>query len=91
MRLIEEDIYQIITDENHFTFKKVDSIALKLGYNSTDKRRIKSGIIYVINEVVNTIGDTYLTYNEIYNYLNRVLSLIIDTDNFYESLVSLIY
>ena len=90
LRMIDEDIYQIINEDTNFTFKKVDSIALKLNYNNDDDRRIKSGIIYVINEVINTIGDTYLSSEEIYNYLNRALLIMVDTDKFNTCLTGLI-
>jgi len=90
LRLVDEDIYQLIDAERNFNFKKIDVIALKLGYLKDDIRRIKGGIIYVINEVVNTIGDTYLSFDETYNYLNRALLLTIDIEVFNKALTELI-
>lgn len=90
LNIIDEDIYQIINEDTSFTFKKVDTIALRLNYANDDDRRIKSGIIYVFNEVINTIGDTYLLCEEVYNYLNRALLIIVDTNKFNECLTSLI-
>lgn len=90
LRMIDDNIYEIITDDSNFTFKKVDAIALKLNYKNDDVRRIKSGIIYVINEIINTMGDTYLLYDELYNYLNRALLLIVSVDTFNECLNELI-
>ena len=69
--IINNNIYDLIDD--NFYYKKIDMIALKQHYDYLDKRRIKATIIYVISEVVNTIGDTYLLYSDIYDYLIRAL------------------
>jgi len=90
LQMIDDDIYQIINEDTNFTFRKIDAIALKLNYPNNDNRRIKSGILYVINEVVNTIGDTYLSSDEIYNYLNRALLIMVDTNQFNDCLTDLI-
>ena len=74
--LIENNIYDVIDD--NFPFKKIDSVALKLEYPRDDIRRIEASIIYVLNEVSNTVGDTYLTIDLIYHYLERVLGISID-------------
>ena len=71
MDIIEENVYDII-DEN-FNYRKIDTLALKHQYDFFDKRRIKASIIYLFNEVINSIGDSYLLYQEISNYLNRVI------------------
>ena len=71
LEIIENNIYDLI-DEN-FYYKKIDLIALRHKYDFFDKRRIKATIIYVISEVVNDIGDTYLIYSDIYDYLVRAL------------------
>lgn len=78
--VINENIYKIVTEQKEFNFKRIDSLALHMKYDIYDKRRISSGIIYVFSEVINTIGDTYLYYTEIYNYLNRALNININND-----------
>lgn len=86
--IIDNNIYDIIDED--YSYRKIDIIALKMGYLHMDKRRIKASIIYVFDEVINTIGDTYLLYNEIYSYLNRVLLTNIDFDLFHECVSELV-
>lgn len=88
--LIDEDIYNLVNEDTNFGFKKIDNLAIKLDYSNDDIRRIKAGIIYVINEVVNTVGDTYLYKSEIYNYLKRALLVILDEEYFDSAINELI-
>lgn len=71
---VEHDIYELIDEIDEITFSKVDPIALKIGIDATDERRIKACILYVMSELCFKNGDTYLTKEEIYfkmmNYLN---------------------
>ena len=90
IELIDEDIYNLVNEDTNFGFKKIDNLALKLDYSNDDLRRVKAGIIYVINEVVNTVGDTYLYKSEIYNYLKRALLVILEEEYFDGAINSLI-
>ena len=82
--IIQNNVYDVI-DES-FTFKKIDILALRHQYKKLDKRRIKAAILYVFDEIIRIIGDTYLVYEDIYDYLKRVLLLIIDYDLFNDCL-----
>ena len=44
--------------------------------------RIKAGICYVIKEINNSVGDTYLYYEEIKRFLVRVLGVNISEELF---------
>ena len=88
MDLVNDDVYQLIDD--NFTFKKIDTLALKHQYEYDDKRRVKASIIYVFNEVINSIGDTYLSYIDLYNYLKRVILTSISYDYFDSCVIELI-
>lgn len=88
LEIINDNIYDLVDDE--FTYKRIDVLALKHGYLHMDKRRIKATILYVFNEVINSLGDTYLTYNEIYSYLNRALLTNTEFDLFEECVNELI-
>ncbi len=90
IELIDEDIYNLVNEDTGFGFKKIDNLALKLEYANDDLRRVKAGIIYVINEVANTVGDTYLYKSEIYNYLKRALLVILEEEYFDAAINSLI-
>ncbi len=80
--IINNDIYQLVEDIIEINFKKIDSIALKHSMKKDDTRRVKAGIIYVINEVCNTYGHTYLTYEEMFNYTIRCLNNPIGNNDF---------
>ena len=88
LEIIDNNVYNLVDDE--ISYKKIDLLALKHGYLHMDKRRIKASILYVFNEVINTIGDTFLLYNEIYSYLNRVILSNVDFDLFEECISELI-
>jgi len=90
LTLMEEDIYQIYYDNLKIPFKKLDSIFLKLGCSSDDKRRVGAIIIYAFREVCATLGHSYLTKEELYSYSHRASGFDLSTDLFLESLDNLI-
>jgi exodeoxyribonuclease V alpha subunit len=64
--IITDNIYKLV-DDMDFNFKDIDAIALNIGIEELDDRRIQSLIIYLINDVTFNTGDTYMYYDEIYN------------------------
>ena len=88
LEIIDNNVYDLVDDE--ISYKKIDLLAIKHGYSIMDKRRIKASILYVFNEVINTIGDTFLLYNEIYSYLNRLLLTNVDYELYEECINELI-
>ena len=87
--ILKENIYLIYLDILEMTFKKVDDIALKNGILRNDLRRIEASIIYVMNEVCNTIGHSYLIEDEIFNYTIRALSMNLLYEDFTKALNNL--
>ena len=58
------------------SFNKIDEIALNMGIEEDDDRRIKALIIYVMKETCFNRGDTYLKLEDIKNILgNRQISI----------------
>ena len=55
---ITENIYSLIEDMD-FNFLDIDSIALNLGIDKSDDRRIQALIIYVMNQITFELGNTY--------------------------------
>lgn len=88
LNILNDNIYDVI--DTSFTFKKIDLIALKNNYQMDDIRRVKAGIIYVINTVNFELGDTYLLYNEIYSYLIRAINTDISFSLYEEAMNELI-
>ena len=88
--IIDSNIYKLYEDIKEIPFKKIDQIALKSDYSIDDERRLKAAIIYVVDEVCNTYGHSYLHIDEIYGYVNRCLMTNISKEAFINSLNSLI-
>lgn len=86
--IIENNIYQVIIDINDIYFNKIDEIALKLNYQKDDHRRLKALIIYVMQELTFSNGDTYLFIEEISNKINTYLNENIDLDTYIEELIN---
>ena len=88
--VIDSNIYKLYEDIKEIPFKKIDQIALKSDYAVDDERRLKAAIIYVVDEVCNTYGHSYLHIDEIYGYVNRCLMTNISKEAYINSLNSLI-
>lgn len=88
--VIDEDIYQLEYSIYELGFKKIDRIALKNGVDRDAMIRIRASILYIMEEVSNTYGHSYFYYDEIYDYLPRVLSVFISDDIYQEALQSLL-
>ena len=70
---IEENPYRLIYEVDGFGFKKSDTLALKLGIELNDKRRIKAALIYTLNTVCMQYGFTYLTSEQLKNSTMNLL------------------
>ena len=84
--ILQDDIYQIIYDVNDMYFKKIDMIALKNGVSKDSNIRIKAAILYIMNEISNTIGHCYFYYEEIAKYLPNVLGIMIQEEQYLNAL-----
>ncbi len=67
--------YQIIIDIDGIGFKTIDKLALNLGIDICDPRRIKAGILYVISTLSHRSGDTYLFIEDIKKGLNSLINI----------------
>ena len=89
MKIIDNDIYQLMYDIEDISFKKVDSIAIKHEIKKDDLRRVKACIIYVLEEVTNMYGHSYLLNGEIYSYVVRCLGINLPAEEFDKAIESL--
>ncbi len=71
--VIDEDVYKLYFDIREIGFKTVDRIALSNNYKANDIRRISASVYYVMEELTNAIGDSYLLINDIFNYTKKVV------------------
>ena len=90
LNVIDDNIYSIIENIKDFNFKKIDVIALKIGYSRDDKRRVETSIITVMEDLCNTMGHFYLHIDMIYKYTIMCLGNNISEEYFIECLNNLI-
>lgn len=87
--IIENNLYDLL-DLEILNFKKVDRIALSNNYKEDDERRVERGLIQVLFEYTNLLGHSYLTYEELYNYLSHLLRVRINEEDYLKTLNKLI-
>lgn len=88
-RVIEENLYDLL-DLEQLNFKKVDRIALLNNYSENDPRRIERGILQVLFEYTNALGNSYLEKEEIYRYTVNLLRTHLEEEEYLNSLNKLI-
>ena len=90
LKILEHNPYKIIDDIDTINFKKLDEISINLSIDRLDERRIEACIIYLMKELCFKNGDTYLTYFEIYEELNKYNHEEISEDLFNNCLDNLV-
>lgn len=63
-----ENIYNFI-EEFGMSFDNIDLIAKKMNIEEQDERRLEALVIHMFNDLTFSTGDTYLFFEDIYNYL----------------------
>lgn len=71
---VNNNIYELI-DSDDMSFTKIDEIAINMGIDEEDDRRIKALIIYVMKNLCFNNGDTYLEEEEISFNLSTYVSI----------------
>ena len=67
---IHENIYDVL-DDIDITFLELDKIARNNGYELNDERRLLALIINMMNNLTFNNGDTYLYFDEMYDYIKK--------------------
>ena len=70
MDIINNNIYDI-KDDIEITFDELDKIAKNMGYESNDERRLEALTINMMNILTFNNGDTYLYFDEMYDYMKK--------------------
>lgn len=65
IEVVEKNPYQLAADIWGIGFKSADKIARAMGIEEHDSRRIEAGVVYVLNEAVETGGNAFLTEDEL--------------------------
>ncbi len=63
--IVERNPYQLATDIWGIGFKSADRIAQNMGFAENDQRRLEAGLVYVLNQAVETGGNVYLRADEL--------------------------
>ena len=79
---LENNIYKLLEDIENLSFEKIDSIARNMGIELDNKDRIKSCILYSIEKLVYTRGDTYVTLEDIKENTESYLNFEISDENY---------
>ena len=80
LKKIEENIYSFI-DDIDISFDELDKIARNNGYTLNDERRLLALTINMMNNLTFNNGDTYLYFDEMYDYIKKHTDNI-DKDTF---------
>ena len=86
MQVVYDNIYNLMYDIPEINFSKLENIRKNLNIEDTDQRRIEASIIYSMNNLCFQKGDTYLYFDEIFNFVCNFLNNEIDINLFEESL-----
>lgn len=68
--IIDNNIYDV-QDDIDITFDELDKIARNKGYELNDERRLEALTIHAIKYLTFNNGDTYLYFDEIYQYMQK--------------------
>ena len=79
---IEENIFGLLDDIEDLNFLKLDEISRKLEIELDDERRVKACVIYIMNKICYSNGDTYLSIDEIMDNVLKYLKLEISYEEF---------
>lgn len=71
---VNTNVYELI-DTDEMPFKKIDEIALGMGIEEDDERRVKALIIYIMKELCFNKGDTYLSLEDIAFELSNIVTI----------------
>jgi len=70
MNIIENNIYNV-KEDIEISFDELDKIALNNGYTLNDERRLEALTINMMNVLTFNNGDTYLYFDEMYEYIKK--------------------
>lgn len=90
--IIKNNPYILIDKIEGIGFQKADKIALDIGVKKDDPIRIKALLMYIINNLTYSNGDSYLDENELFESSKKIMNeddLILSLNNFKEALIDL--
>ena len=92
MRIIDNNIYQIVYNVSDISFLKIDKAANLLDIDRADDRRVKAATLYVMKNLIYQNGDSYLNKEVIINNVNKFLEIDYNNyDNIFKELEDMDY
>ena len=88
--IVQDNPYILMEKIDRFGFKKNDAFALKIGIPENSVIRLKALLTFVLNEALYSVGNSFISKGELYDYTTRYLEKDIDSDTFEEVLVNLV-
>lgn len=85
-QIVIEEPYILMEKIERFGFKKNDAFALKIGVKPNSIKRLKALLTYVLQEALYSIGNSYISKGDLYDYTIRYLEEEIDGEVFNEVL-----
>jgi len=73
--IVENNPYQLAADIWGVGFKSADKIAREMGIGEADPRRLEAGVVYVLNEAVDSGGNAFLTEAEMLTKAAEILGV----------------
>ena len=70
MDIVDNNIYDVSEDID-ISFDELDKIAKNKGYELNDERRLEALTIHTMNVLTFNNGDTYLYFDELYEYIKK--------------------
>lgn len=75
LEIIKERPYMLADDIKGIGFLKADEIALKNGYDRHGIERVKAFMIYVLNDVADNVGSTYISYTYLMDKIDEIIGV----------------
>lgn len=70
MDIINNNIYDV-EEDIEIPFEELDKIAKNMGYDLNDERRLEALCIHMMKTITFNNGDTYLYFDEMYEYIKK--------------------
>lgn len=77
--IIKENPYRLIVDIDGIGFKTADKLALSLGFDLDDPKRIKAAIVSIVLHLSMQSGDTYENKERVFKQLSKEFSFYDET------------
>lgn len=75
VKIAKENPYRLIYDIENIGFLRADEIAKKLGFLDDDPKRIEAAIVYSIDNFIDKSGHTYLTEENFFEAISKILNI----------------